>query len=129
MQRPPFSPFPGLAAKPYFIPLMVDHAVRALEVELVARDTQQPELGIELHFGDREGELDHLLRKLVGAVPIRAEREIAFFAYAEIAVGVLATQPVVLLDQFAPHALPAKPSAQAKRCASRQVREVTLAPS
>ena len=64
MQRPPFSPFPGLAAKPYFMPLMIDHAVHAPEVELLARDAQQPELGSELHFGEREGELDQILRKL-----------------------------------------------------------------
>ena len=76
------------------------------EVELVARDTQQPELGIELHFGDREGELDQLLRKPVGAALVRAEREIAFLAYAEIAVSVLATQPVVLLDHFTPFRFP-----------------------
>ena len=39
---------------------------------------------------NREGELDQLLRKLVGAVFFRAEAEIPFFAYAEIAVGILA---------------------------------------
>ena len=46
------------------MPLMVDHAVHAPEVELLGRDAQQPELGGELHFGDRQSELDRLLRKL-----------------------------------------------------------------
>ena len=58
------------------MPLLIDHAVHASEVELLARDAQQPELGVELHFGDREGDLDQLLRKLVGAVLTRAEGEI-----------------------------------------------------
>ena len=80
--------------------LLIDHAVHAPEVKLLAGDAQQPALGVELHFGEREGELDQLPRKLVGAVFIHAEREIAFFAYAEIAVGVLATQQVVALDYF-----------------------------
>ena len=64
------------------MPLMIDHAVHAPEVELVARDAQQPELGVELHLGDREGELDQLLRKLVSAAFVRAQGEIAFLAYA-----------------------------------------------
>ena len=46
------------------MPLMVDHAVHAPEVKFLARDTQQPELGGELRFGDRKSELDQLLRKL-----------------------------------------------------------------
>ena len=50
------------------MPLLIDHAVHVPEIELLARDAQQPELGGELHLGDREGELDQLLRKLVGAV-------------------------------------------------------------
>ena len=58
MQRPPSSPFPALATKPYFMPLLIDHAVHAPEVELLARHTQQPELGGELRFGDRKSELD-----------------------------------------------------------------------
>ena len=71
-----------------------------------------------LHFGDREGELDQLLRKLVGAVFVRAEGEIAFFAYAHIAISVLATQPVVVLDQFTRSRSPDLPVI-GKRWASR----------
>ena len=66
------------------MPLLIDHAVHAPEIELLARDAQQPELGIELHFSDRESVLDQLLRNPVGAVFIRAEVEIPLFAYAEI---------------------------------------------